>query len=212
MTATKQKDGDAAPVPTVPYQPNEAEKGALSAFAERGRARKPAPNVRFIANGKDKSVFTLDHADKETGQLLLMEALGTAEPAFLEALLAQIVNAGTTGQEPDERAARQLVATVKGIAPRDHVEAMLAAQMAATNALTMTFARRLNLVDTVPQQDSAVNAFNKLARTFAAQADTLKRYRSSGEQTMRVEHVTVQAGGQAIVGTVTRGDGGDGKN
>jgi hypothetical protein len=33
-----------------------------------------------------------------------------------------------------------------------------------------------------PQQDSAVRAFNKLARTFAAQVETLKRYLGGGEQ------------------------------
>jgi hypothetical protein len=33
----------------------------------------------------------------------------------------------------------------------------------------MTFARRLNHVETIPQQDSAERALNKLARTFAAQ-------------------------------------------
>jgi hypothetical protein len=32
------------------------------------------------------------------------------------------------------------------------------------------------------QQDSAERAFNKLARTFAAQVETLKRYRGGGEQ------------------------------
>jgi len=36
----------------------------------------------------------------------------------------------------------------------------------------------------IPQQDSAERAFNKLARTFAAQVETLKRYRGGGEQTM----------------------------
>jgi len=30
----------------------------------------------------------------------------------------------------------------------------------------------------IPQQDSAKRAFNKLARTFAAQVETLKRYRA----------------------------------
>jgi hypothetical protein len=45
-------------------------------------------------------------------------------------------------------------------------------------------------------------AFNKPARTFAAQAEALKRYRSGGEQIVRVEHVTVNEGGQAIVGRV----------
>jgi hypothetical protein len=33
------------------------------------------------------------------------------------------------------------------------------------------------------------------------------RYRSGGEQTMRVEHVTVNEGGQSIVGNVLHGAG-----
>jgi hypothetical protein len=69
----------------------------------------------------------------------------------------------------------------------------------------MTFARRLANVETIPQQDSAERAFNKLGGTFAAQMEALKRYRSTGQQKVRVEHVTVQAGGQAIVGTVSHG-------
>ena len=64
---------------------------------------------------------------------------------------------------------------VKGIEPRDQVEAMLAAQMAATHNLTMTFARRLNHVENLPQQDSAERAYNKLARTFAAQVEALRQ-------------------------------------
>jgi hypothetical protein len=79
---------------------------------------------------------------------------------------------------------------------------MLAAQMAATHNAIMTFGRRLNHRVDSPQQDSAERAFNKLARTFAAQVETLKRYRG-GEQTMRVENVTVNDGGQAIVGNVS---------
>jgi len=77
--------------------------------------------------------------------------------------------------------------------------------MAAVHNATMTFARWLNHVDNIQQQDSAERAFNKLARTFAPQAESLKRYRSAGEQTVRVEHVTVNEDGQAIVGNVTGG-------
>ena len=82
---------------------------------------------------------------------------------------------------------------------------MLAAQMAAVHNATMTFARRLNHADNIPQQDSAERAFNKLARTFASQMEALKRYRTAGKQTVRVEHVTVNEGGQAIVGNVAHG-------
>jgi hypothetical protein len=81
-----------------------------------------------------------------------------------------------------------MLAMVKGIDPREPVESMLASQMAAVHSLSMTFARRLGNVDTIPQQDSAERAFNKLARTFALQTETLKRYRSKGEQRMVVQH------------------------
>ena len=111
------------------------------------------------------------------------------------------------GGKVDERELNFMLSVVKGIEPRDQVEAMLAAQMAAVHNATMTFARRLNHVENIPQQDSAERAFNKLARTFAAQVEALKRYRSSGEQTVRVEHVTVNEGGQAIVGNVPWGGG-----
>ena len=76
-------------------------------------------------------------------------------------------------------------------------------QMAAVHLAIMTFSRRLAHVDTIPQQDSAQNAFNKLARTFAAQVEALKRHRSGGEQKMTVQHVHVAEGGQAIVGNVS---------
>jgi hypothetical protein len=105
----------------------------------------------------------------------------------------------------DEHGLNFMLAVVKGIEPRDEVEAVLAAQMAAVHNAIMTFARRLNHVENIPQQDSAERGFNKLARTFAAQVEALKRYRSRGEQTMRVEHVTVNEGGQAIVGNVMHG-------
>ena len=50
--------------------------------------------------------------------------------------------------------------------------------------------------------DQHERAMNRLARTFAAQVEALKRYRSKGEQRVYVERVTVNEGGQAIVGSV----------
>ena len=84
--------------------------------------------------------------------------------------------------------------------------------MAAIHNATMVAARRLNHVETVPQQDSASTMLNKLARTFATQVEALRKYRSGGEQTIKVQHVTVNDGGQAIVGNVSQGGGGTSKN
>jgi hypothetical protein len=112
----------------------------------------------------------------------------------------------------DESGLNFMLAVVKGVEPKDQVEAMLAAQMAAVHNATMTFARRLAHVDNIQQQDSAERAFNKLARTYATQVEAFKRYRTGGEQKVTVEHVTVNEGGQAIVGNVSHGGRGASKN
>ena len=83
--------------------------------------------------------------------------------------------------------------------------------MAAIHNATIVAVARLTRVETIPQQDSAERALNKLARTFASQVEALKRYRSRGDQTVRVEHVTVNEGGQAIVGNVAH-RGGENRN
>jgi len=70
--------------------------------------------------------------------------------------------------------------------------------------LTLSFARRLAHIETLPKQDSAERALNKLARTYATQMEALKRYRTGGEQKVTVQHVSVREGGQAIVGNVTQ--------
>ena len=44
---------------------------------------------------------------------------------------------------------------------------------------------------------------NKFARTFTGQMDTLHRCRSGPEQKVTVNNVSVNEGGQAIVGSVT---------
>jgi hypothetical protein len=80
---------------------------------------------------------------------------------------------------------------------------MLAAQMAAAHNATMTAARRLAKAENIPQADSASNMLNKCARNYVAQVEAVKRYRSAGEQVVKVQHqhVNVHDGGQAIVGS-----------
>jgi len=143
-----------------------------------------------------------------------MQALGTASVDFSHGLLGQLANAASKGPKADEDANNFALAVVMGLEPRDEIEAMLGAQMAAVHLATMTFARRLNHVDNLAQQDSAERAFNKLARTFTAQMEALKRYRTGGEQKVTVQHVHVNEGGQAVVGHVSHvpGGGGLGKN
>jgi hypothetical protein len=80
---------------------------------------------------------------------------------------------------------------------------MLASQMAVTHALTMELLGRAKRAELVPQFESAGNMAVKLLRTYTAQLEALAKLRRGGEQTVRVEHVHVYPGAQAVVGNVT---------
>ena len=139
--------------------------------------------------------------------MLLADVLGTGDHEFACGLLAQFADVARSGKVATKQELNFLLSIVHGINPKDEMEALLAAQMAAIHNATMVAARRLKHVETIPQQDSASTMLNKLARTFAAQVEALKKYRSAGEQTIKVQHVTVNEGGQAVVGNVNQGGG-----
>ena len=98
-----------------------------------------------------------------------------------------------------------VLSVVRDFAPRDVVERMLATQMAATHLAMIRAARSLAGATQIPQLDANSTNYNRLARTFVAQMEALKRHRSKGQQTVRVERVNVEPGGQAIVGEVHHG-------
>ena len=92
------------------------------------------------------------------------------------------------------------------LAPRDGLEVMICGQMVALHSQAMEYLRRAVLPDqTSDGVDHNVNRATRLLRTFAILTESLRAHRSGGKQTVTVEHVTVQAGGQAIVGAVTTG-------
>jgi hypothetical protein len=182
-----------------PYEPTPAEAETLKAY--RDARAKRGPRLKVVVTGKNEVDIGVHHPDSVIGAVALMRALGTTDSDFYNGLIGQLVNASKE-KEASESGTNFMLSVIKGIEPRDQVESMLGAQMASVHTAMMTFARRLAHVDTIQQQDSAQNAFNKLARTFATQVEALKRYRSSGEQKMTVQHVHVADGGQAIVGNV----------
>jgi hypothetical protein len=145
-----------------------------------------------------------DHPDRETAQSVLMESLGSGDYDFVDGLIAQVglicrVDQGTAEYE---RQLNFILSAIRSLKPQDEIETMLGAQAAAVHMASMTFARRLALVETVPQQDSALRALNSLARTYARQIEALRRFRSGGEHRVIVQQVNVGDGGQAIVGNV----------
>lgn len=117
---------------------------------------------------------------------------------------------GAKGKCDDPQVLNIALDGVEALAPRDGMEVMLCSQLVALHSQGMDFLRRAMIPDqTIAGIDINVNRASKTLRTFATMAECLRTYRGGGQQKMTVEHVTVNAGGQAIVGTVNRGAGGD---
>jgi len=135
---------------------------------------------------------------------------GSADTDFGERL-ASSVAAATPGQGSDIAAVNAGLAALVGIQPRDELEAMLAAQMTAVHNMAMEMAKRSLLSEqTVEGVSENVSRASRLMRTFCAQVEALQRYRNAGQSTVTVQHVTVGEGGQAIIGNVSKGGGGNG--
>jgi hypothetical protein len=204
---TKAKRAETKPV-VAPYTPTLREDRTIQTLKHRRAAKPPTPRIKVTHTEGEPAEISSDHPDPITGGQLRMAALGTTSHDFAFGLLNQLAQASSKGSKADEDGINFMLAVIAGIEPRDEIEAMLAAQMAAVHMATMTFTRRLAHVENIPQQDSAARAFTKLARTFAAQMEALKRYRTGGEQKVTVQHVTVNEGGQAVVGHVSAAPGG----
>lgn len=143
-----------------------------------------------------------DEIDRET----IRQAFGSSYPEFVQALLGQVAAFRPASSDGQEDAIDFPTAVIMGLAPKDQFESMLAAQMSAVHLASMKIAANLSRSPHGREIDAAERALNRLARTFALQMDTLKRYRSSGQQVV-VKHVTVNDGGQAIVGDIKTGGG-----
>jgi len=118
-------------------------------------------------------------------------------------LLTAIESLGNKGEPYRE----MMAAMPAEMQPQDAVEAMLVNQMVATNAALAVTSQRMMDSDTLQRFEVYERAVTRLARTFISQTEALKKYRAKAQQVVRVERVTVEDGGQAIVGTVSHGGG-----
>ena len=129
---------------------------------------------------------------------------GGSSHEFANAMALHCGNVGGIG-EAGPKNANVALAVVSAISPRDGIEAMLATQMASIHIAMMRQSSLLAMASHPTQMEIHERMFNKLARTFASQMEALRKHRHGGQQKMTVEHVTVNDGGQAIVGTVAKG-------
>ena len=106
-------------------------------------------------------------------------------------------------KEQKLQAAMAAYDALKEIAPRDELEGMLAGQMVASHNAAMECLRRaMKEGQTFEGRDQNLKHATKLMALYERQLAALDKHRGKGQQRITVEHVTVEAGGQAIVGNV----------
>ena len=168
---------------------------------------------KAIAEAKATTVAADDPDDRKG----LLKGIGGSQSDHWNNTLAnQAVQALWDKNSTPEDRQKQLSATVAaliGIAPKDELEGMMAAQMlAAHNAAMECYRRAMIGEQTFEGRRENLAQANKLSRTCAALLEALNRHRGKGQQKVTVEHVHVHAGGRAVVGLVPGPGGGDRNN
>lgn len=136
---------------------------------------------------------------------------GSKSPAFQFELLDQVLRSlwlpEWKSEEQKVQAAQAAYDALKQIGPRTELEGMLAAQMLSThNAVMECLRRSMKEEQTFDGREYNLKQAAKLMQLYTRQLEALDKHRGKGQQKITVEHVTVQAGGQAIVGSVNSGE------
>ena len=151
-----------------------------------------------------------------TSAIALREVFRTDAGEVLNQKLREISQllwhpSGASKSEVRARIARA-VELYESLVPADGVEGMLALQMVGTHEAGLECLRRAALAnETFEGRDLELKHAHKLMTLFAQQLATLDKHRGKGQQKVTVEHVNVEAGGQAIVGNVETGQSGRSK-
>jgi hypothetical protein len=185
--------------------PAEREQQAIAAAYDRYRQRKLNARVKAKQDGA-ALIIEAKHNDERGNWVMVMQAMGTASGEFSEAMLMQLARlARRPDQSLDETRLNAMLAVLDAAQPDNEVEAMMLVQMAAAHELAIELAARARTADTVPALEALGGLSVRFMRAYAANAEALGKLRRGGEQRVKVEHVHVHPGGQAIVGNVRPG-------
>lgn len=198
----KSKAAEAKPIERP--APDSSERETIATAAGRVLDRRPRVEVAMAGTS-----ITSPHTDQMGWTARVMDAVGSRSLPFTEMLVDQMARQGRWGGQSatDVKRLNAMLAIMDGCQPANEVEAMLLAQMAASHDLGMEMAWRSKQADMLPQLEAIGNLAVKLMRTFALQAEALAKLKRGGEQRVKVEHLHVHSGGQAIVGNVQTGGG-----
>jgi hypothetical protein len=198
----------AAVLPATMREPTFRERQLIDGALARQSTRPIRVQVR--AKPSDEATqISAPHSDKAGWIASLNEAAGSTSDDFVCRTLDQVTGVLRGPETPKGEADINVGLAVLGaVQPENEIEALLGAQMAATHDVAMAMLAKAKHAQYLEQMDAFGRLGTKLLRTFTAQVEALAKLRRGGEQTVRVEHVHVHSGAQAIVGNVSHPGGG----
>jgi hypothetical protein len=181
-----------ASAPAETPQPTDAERAEVRDYIARVKARGRRP-LRFTVERRSGKPVRLNQINvhPDVAGFRMMNTLGTTSIDLADRLISQILNAThlqPSGEPVSENTLNAALGAVAGIAPRDEAEALLAVQMVGVHWTAMELLRQAGATNSRFQFNDAGNMAVKLLRTYTAQLEALKRYRSAGEQRVVVQH------------------------
>jgi hypothetical protein len=198
-----------APVPSK-RDPTPREAAAIAKATAYCRSRAEAPT--YQVKGVEGRTMSVECPHNELVGFTVQQnaTFGTASTDFASQTAAEAFDiVRSRGQPlPTQDQMNAAAAAVAGIEPQNEAEAMLAVQMVGTHSVAMDMLSRAKQAANPDQLERFGTLATKLLRTYTTQLEALAKVRRGGAQKVIVEHVHVHAGGQAIVGNVTGGQGG----
>lgn len=136
----------------------------------------------------------------------LRGALGSSSIAFLEACLHRLLGACTTPGDvmPSSTSVSAALAMIEAMQPDNELQAALAVDAACLHAAATNILSRIRSHDGERRLTYAANAATKLERAFHSAVEVFYKVKRGNVQTIRVEKLVVESGGQAMVGQVVK--------
>jgi hypothetical protein len=186
-------------------EPTEREQADIASYRDKFVSRPQPPTVSVQVSAAGQPCFDASHSDGRGWITHLKGSVGSNSSDFALGNLQSLTRLLGTDLSAEDKAAavNSMLAVISGAAPQNEVEGMLAVQMAASHQLAMTLLSRVGRAEHIPMLESNGNMAIKLLQVSKEHAEALAKLRRGGNQTVRVEHVHVHSGGQAIVGNVT---------
>ena len=205
------KQGKAVDARATAIAPKGQGDSQLVDSEDRGKRIPKPPRMKVVEKEDGSISIAFDEKDETAAAKQLVQSLGDGESSFVASMMNELINGTKVGSTPKSSDLNYALQIVGAVRPTNELEAILASQMAVVHMAAMRHVRMMNNVNLIPQLEVQEKTVSRVMRTFAMQMEALRKYRSGGEQRVIVKHVTVNDGGQAIVGNVSTTGGRDGQ-